>query len=379
MGSGTTVSLKQPYSITLKTRNWTDIALPFKFNVKIGDIINETSKAGDVRGKIAIYRWVTNDSDNVAYTTQKHLDIGGMDSSAYPLTYSAADGEVGTYAFYNSSDEDIVLKIPPIPDVFSEVTPASGTGKRRYEDEWTIAVKARTGDGIITPVYFGYRAGSAEKRFPVAPTFSRQRLHIIDHEDNTILGNILFNAPKNGGFVVPLRFENMEDKKVGFDFEIQEVVSIPEDFRVGVYNPETGAINEDLKKQKVDVKARSRQSRWVLVGDTSFIAGWYRKAAVSFSLVRIFPNPCRGELSIRFTLPYGNNKNVKISVFDQLGRCVWNKSVSHSLKGGMNNIKWNPRSLRFPVGAGTYLVRVSAFEDSGKSIGTKVQRILYIP
>lgn len=380
MGNGTTVSLKQPYAISLKAEKWNDIALPFKFNVKIGDIINETGKGGDIRGKIAIYRWVVNDSNNVAYTTQKHLDIGGLDSSAFPLVYNAAEGEVGTYSFYNSSDQDIILKIPPIPAVFSDVTSSgAAAAKRRAGNEWSLVVRARTDDGEVTPVYCAYRSGDENKTFPVAPTFRKQHIHIVDRNKKTVYGNMLLNKPENGGFVFPLRFENRDDHTALFEYEIEEVVSIPDGYHIGVYDPSEKRIKKSLVKQNVEVTAHSSQSRWMLVGDTSFIAGWYRNASVGFSLVRMYPNPCRGELIIRFILPYDNTRNVTIAVFDQLGRSVWNRTVTRSLMYGTNTVQWNPRKSRSPLGAGTYLIRVTAFDGSGKSLGTRVQRIVYMP
>jgi hypothetical protein len=62
-----------------------------------------------------------------------------------------------------------------------------------------------------------------------------------------------------------------------------------------------------------------------------------------------------------------------------LGRRVWYRSLaSASLRPGMNFLRVNPKSDAL-LGAGAYIVRITAFKDGGSVYGSRQQRLLYVP
>jgi len=74
------------------------------------------------------------------------------------------------------------------------------------------------------------------------------------------------------------------------------------------------------------------------------------------------PNPFRGQVTLRFTLP--SREKVRLEVFDVAGRRVATL-LQGTLNPGMHTVTWNgtDRHAR-PVGQGLYFVRLQAGSQS---------------
>ncbi|MBN1575141.1 MAG: hypothetical protein JW913_01215 [Chitinispirillaceae bacterium] len=379
LGEGVTVSVKQPYAITLNANDWTDIALPYKFNIRIGDIIRETSGDTAVTNKIQIYRWEVGDAGTL--TQPKHIPtIPDRDSSMSFLACEPGEDGIGTYSIFNASMTDIHLKIPPVPEAFSQYTVSQqAAGKERAQAGWSVVVEARTDKGKMTPVFCGFRAGKGVSRFPVSPSFSKQRVLVIDARRNTVHGNLVFHEAENGGFIFPLLFSNDDAQPAQFTYDIVVPPSLPSNFRTGIYDPAVKKIVDAPSAQSLSVDAHAKAYRWLLVGDSSYLASWSGRLTADFTLLRVSPNPCRGEMRIKFTVPYDDVQRLQVVLFDQLGRRVWNKNLTRqALRPGLNNLLLQPGTSG-ALGAGTYIIRLSVINSKGHSIGMRQQRILYMP
>ena len=368
LGPGYTTSLKETCNIELNAKDWTDIALPFMFNVRIGDILDATGLEGPDRDSIWFYSWKTNEETERLYSSPLHLPpIPDMNLPGSDLEY----GYARAFTVYNNLERNVVLKIPPTP-VSMSTFPAA---KKSAASGWSVAVKARTAEGTLSPVYFAYSPGTGTSFLPASPSFSSVALRALDKDNNRLRGHMIAHEMSDGGIAFPLVFENSgtgSQKIVSYSLERGKTV--PEQIKTAIFNP--GSMEFD-KSGKVTLSAGGREYRYVLAGDDEFISGWKESfSPVRFSIVKIYPNPLRGVLNIGFTTPYSGVKTVMIRIYDQLGRTVWSRELGKELRPGFNSIKWNPASDK--LATGTYVLQLTAFSPSGKVTGTAQSRIMYI-
>ncbi|MCX7727336.1 MAG: hypothetical protein N2053_10875, partial [Chitinispirillaceae bacterium] len=279
MGSGITVDIKQPYSIVVKAKSWTDLSLPYKFEVKIGDIVETTSPSYDVKDSMLVYLWEEDIVKGRLHTSPKYIPLmPGKDSLEFNLTYKYGEDGVGTYSVYNNSSSDIELKIPPIPEAMSKYNNSKGVAKisENRSKGWSLAIEPRTDVGKISPVYCGYTPGKGVTLFPPSPSFGKQRVFVIDAESNSVNGNLIYHEMKNSenGFVFHLLFNNGEKNISEFTYDISVVTTLPDDYLIKIYNPQEKKYEVELKERKVVVNPESKESRYLLVGDSTFIALW---------------------------------------------------------------------------------------------------------
>ncbi len=376
-GEGTTVSMRAPYKIILKSNNWTDIALPYKFNIRIGDILCETSPDTAVTDNIHIYKWEISGISGNIVSRQKHIPgIPFLDSSASSLASGIGADGVGTYTIFNASMKDIELKIPPLPEMYSSFTLIQGAARKRKEQsEWSIIVEASTDKGGITPVFCGFRPGKGVSFFPVAPSFSKQKVVVIDTLRNRAYGNMIYHEADKGGFIFPLQFVNEESEAAVFLYNITVPPNLPASYRIGIYDPITGSVDYNTNEKSVRVGGKSKSYRWLLVGDSSYMAAWSVRVKSELALLKVIPATCRGMMHIEFNLPYSDIEGVKIEIINQLGRLMSKKSFSReSLRPGLNKIDLAQRGLS----PGTYIIRLEALNSKARPAGTRHRKILII-
>ena len=383
LGTGMTISLREPYSIELKAKEWTDIALPFKFNIRVGDIIDSTTAGVDValKDSLHIYKWVRGEDDKTAFTQPKYVPkLWENDSLTFNMTYKYGDDGVGTYSVYNASSRDVLLRIPPIPETFSIYSAGNQPAAKKHaaDDGWYMVIRPSTDNGRLTPLYCGYRPGMGKCRYPLAPSFGRQSVATVDENNGTVGGSLVLNGPENGGFSFPLLFENSDTKKTVFTYTLAAGSAFPEGLRSGIVDPVSRKVDYS-SEQTVAVNAGDKAYRWLVVGDSAFIASLSTKLTRGLALLNVYPNPCRGAVNIKMHIPYSDVKTVQIAFFDQLGRRIWNSTVrNNTLHPGSNTFVVRP-SQGGGWSAGSYILRVSAVNSSGKCVGVRQQRVLYLP
>lgn len=389
-GAGKTVTLKEPFAITLNPKSITDIGLPFRFDVYVGDILDASSideaMRNQIRSSLRIYSWSrVSDSGKIIANNKFVAAIPGFETDTIRLTFRAlGEQEVGTYTIDNASDMPIVLKIPPIPaalSVYNGALSARTLAKEKSSAGWSIGVRATVQDGPVSPVYCGFTPGEGKSVFSSIHSFDKQHLKVLDVEDNARYGNIILHEKKNGGFVFPLVFENEGDEDAKFSYVVEPGKGVPSEYRIALFDPQKNILEKATSGKTIDVTNKSSGYRWLLVGDSAFIASNSIVLKADFTFLQMFPNPCRGELQIKFSLPYDFTSQVDIAVYNQLGQRVWLKRFSKGqglYPGGLNVFTWKPRENGF-LSAGTYIVRVTRFNEKGQSAGSKQQRILYMP
>ena len=90
-----------------------------------------------------------------------------------------------------------------------------------------------------------------------------------------------------------------------------------------------------------------------------------------FALFQNYPNPFNPSTTIRYDIP--KNSNVKITIYDILGRVVV-KLADGIQAAGKYSIQWNPSNLS----SGVYFCRINAESQDGSSKFVSLKKLLYL-
>jgi hypothetical protein len=370
-GAGRSVSLKDPYVIKLPAKDWTDFCLPFRFNIRIGDVLAATDQAAAT--SLQFFVWKT-DVKGRYMTNQFYLPMNPpYDDKKLELAYMK-DGNKMAYSVWNDMNTEVELKIPGTPTVLS---PIQGAAAKKAAG-WSLAVRSSTPEGgEMSPVFCAYvPGGNGSVAYPMPPSWGNTSVGIYDAGRNRIFGNVIARELVNGGYAYELVFENRQPSPATITCRIERLAG--ENAEAALLDPGTGMAGPASAELSVTVAANSRQYRWLAVGSRGYIEGFgTRLAAGEFSLVRITPNPLRGGMRIEYRIPYGGVEAIRCEMLDQLGRVVWSTKAGKSVHPGRNEITWNPRGRRLASGA--YIIRLTGFDGNGKVTGTKLARIMYLP
>lgn len=88
----------------------------------------------------------------------------------------------------------------------------------------------------------------------------------------------------------------------------------------------------------------------------------------SFKIYNNYPNPFNPSTKIRFDIPSGVNDNIKIEIFDELGKEI-EIIVNEHLNSGSYEITWNAE--KYPSGLYFYKISAGEFSETKKMILVK--------
>ena len=99
----------------------------------------------------------------------------------------------------------------------------------------------------------------------------------------------------------------------------------------------------------------------------------------SYALLSTYPNPARGNVHIRFDIPYGSNQQIAFSIFDIMGRRVWKKKLNSILTAGQHTVIWNGTGTNSKrIGTGTYILQMDVVDANGKTVKRFDSRVNYV-
>jgi hypothetical protein len=353
-GSGITVSLKEPVSITLPPQNWTDIATPFKFPVKLADILSATGSNAD---SLMFYIWEKAESTYVA----RPLYIASVAELAANRNYIQLEHgpKTDAYTVYNPFATEIILKIPPVPPVLSNAIPA---GKMLNTESWNVRLSWSAGSGI-SHIYCGHNAEGFSPDFgPVPPSFGKVVAGIAGLQ-NSLCGYAVREKPDaGGGFYYEVRFCNSDSRDRTISYSIDNQYNLPAGVETAVFNPVTMTSEPASQIQTAGLGAGQTEYRWVIAGTKAYIEEFGRKfMPFRLGLNRVYPNPARGKVMISFTVPYGGLRNLSFSVYDLTGRKVWEHSPEKKLLPGAHTIQWDGQNMKgHNAASGVYILQMRA-------------------
>jgi hypothetical protein len=376
-GSGITTSLKSPYAIALKSRNWTDFSLPFKFDLTLADIIAENPGIKDI---IQLYHWLPNDSGRFV---AREIYLAGFPDAQDSidqalLTYgSPNDG----YSIFVSSSSDVVLKIPPIPISLSQ---ARGSGLARQKNAnvwctafaWKNAGSAETGrvrcgydgSGLPTPTYY-----------PLPPSFEQFGAGVYDAAGQTIQGHSLAHAMVAGGVSYTIVLYNHGATAKPIEYSLSQIEAMPPDMAMRVFNAESGEFEPVHSAwSAVTVPAHSEVQRSVVVGNPGYFENFKRSVnrAKTFSF-DLYPNPAQRVITIHYSVPQNSVSQLRFDIYNLQGRNVWNCLSAKTPAPGSHRMRLYGPDMTMP--AGMYLLRITTIDLQGvrRIIGEK--RFTYLP
>ena len=367
-GPGVTVSLKDDQKIQLSPEDWTDIGLPYQFNIRLADILDATPGADS----LSIFEWVKDSVSKQFYTNGVFVP-GFPDKQNRNITLDYTSG--GGFSIFNASSDTINLSIPPVPVAMSKPRTLS---KATNSQEWSVKVISSTSDGASLPeVYCGYSPKSTLNYYPVAPTFLSSRVMIFDRSQNRRFGHYIGKKPDEG-LARELVFVNDGSEKVNIRYSLEKTGAFPSDISASVLDPSSGIWEES---GNVTVAANSSEYRWLVAADDSYRDSFKSKTInFKYSLLPLYPNPFRNSVHIRFTVPAGAKEKIRFAIHDALGRRVWEKTINGALVSGEHVQLWNGHDSRNKqIQAGTYFLSLTVLDSRGKAIRNFDSRFTYFP
>jgi hypothetical protein len=374
-GSGRSVSLKEPYVITLPAKSWTDFCLPFRFDIHIGDLLDLLP--AKVASALQFYRWKNGTGGNGGYTAEGFYLPLNQNAGSRTSVMRYRDSSTNKVAFtvWNALDSTVELRIPPIPTILSAVTakraaPATG--------EWSIAVRPRTADELLSPVFCAHnQVAGGVVASPLPPGWSRVRAGISDERYGRMLGNLVVNETNNGGFSCRLDFENGNPEATTVSYAIERLTGA--ESAIVVIDPCTGAAATNPDALSIEVPGNGCVYRILAIGSIPYcegIAGNLKK--IEFALARITPNPFHDALQIEFIVPYEGIERVRCAIINQLGRVIADIHTGSRAHPGYNRITWTQKGCN-GLAAGAYFIRLTGFDGKGRIVGERLSKILYLP
>ncbi|MBN1576993.1 MAG: DUF2341 domain-containing protein [Chitinispirillaceae bacterium] len=369
LGPARTFSFKDTFAIELPSRQFTDFGMPFRFGVHIRDILTASGKTAD---SVQFYIWSRDTATN-RYSTRQLFIISMSDKNDPSTILKFRDR--GGYSLYNPYNTPLVLRIPST--LGNESAPPY-FGKKVKNPSWSAKFVATTGYGSDLPaLYCGYAPGLGKNVFPVSPTFEPLRIFVFDRNTGKKYGHSI-TGDAAGGLARELFISNASDsvERIGYRFET--VGAFPKEYSAHLFDATSG---NSLTDGTITIEPRSVVSRWVIVGDK----GWHDRFVAAagcfhYGLHRIYPNPARSIVNIRYSVPLGAQERLHIAIFTIMGRKVWEKRIDKLLTPGKHLITWRGEDLHHnAVGAGLYPIRLTVIDGKGKTVRRFERCLTYIP
>ena len=366
-GAGRTLSLKDTFEIKLLPLSWTDFGVPYHFNIKLNDILKCTEKSDSLR----FCKW--KESGNGLFSAS-NIYVPGFPNTEWQdknieLAYENGSG----FTVFNSCKDTVTLRIPPTPY-------SASTASKIFTNDssWTVKISCKSNNGLSLPeIYCGYKQGALEKYYSASPTFIQNKIAIIDRSNNQMHGLYQTGNLNKGGFAKEIAIVNNSDSTTVFTLSTEQSGNFPSGFKTTFYNPATSKFDHN---GIINISAHSTEYRWAITSNNSYLENYFlKKLTLSYSLGTLYPNPCRSNLVIPFTIPLSSDDNIKFEIFDQLGRVVWNKELS-SRQAGSQRLVWDGNnSNNTQISAGYYLVRFTSTNANGR-ISSRFQKpFTYLP
>jgi len=377
------LSRKETFSIACAPKSWTDFALPYQFNITIGDILNATQSKNGMTDSLRFCAWKKDSKGN--YHTDvvfmKALSDSSLNNEATALTSTDMSG----YSVLNPFSDTVFLRIPPVPPALSTVGLSKHLKKSARVGGWALKVVARLSDSTeVSPVYCGYSKGAngGTSFYPASPSFVNSGVGVFDLALKKTAGHAVAHAASNGGYAFVLSFSNGNSQQETMRYHVENTGVLPQGVSAAVFNANTQKF-EDLSRGDaiVSLEGNSTAFRWLLVGTKDYLskASMIARPAL-LALIGTYPNPFRSFVHIRYDLPYEGVDKLIFSIFDLRGRTIWHNEIACGSKYGTGDMVWNTRSGDGrPVAAGIYILRMTALNNVHKVVGVFQRKMTFVP
>jgi hypothetical protein len=189
-------------------------------------------------------------------------------------------------------------------------------------------------------------------------------------------GHHIGENAKNG-FIHELLLSNASDNGESVKYRLEKVGAFPDNFIVSIFNPLTKKL--DVNRSML-IKSQSTASRWLIAGDVAFHEQFLNSVTpLNYSLHKLYPNPSRSIINIRYSVPLGANEQIRIAIYNVIGKKVWEKRVDGFLREGIHQIVWDGRnSGRQAFGSGIFIVQLLVVDAQGRVVKNFRERLTFL-
>jgi hypothetical protein len=375
LGAGKTVSIKEPFKVTLPSNQYTDFAMPYDIQLSLADIFSASNISQSDQEAISIYKFdASNAGKQAAVTTIYHHVLGNTE----PISDITLNQDSYTaYTIYNATGKTQVLTIPPIDKSYSTFSNTS-LAKKADDGSWYIKVESSSRGEISAPVYCVFKKnGSGISKYPIPPYPGSVRVGILDSVERKTYGTIVVNDDRMG-YSVPLYITNSsktESKTVTYSLSSSKLEKCG---NLAVYNAETGKLESGSGTSfSVTLEPLGHAYRWALAGDSAYFSSWMKNFTnVQFGFTKI-TSVAGSVLGIEYTIPFSGVNAVKVMVINPLGQCIWSTTNRNLVPGRVNVTNWDTKTSG-RLASGAYIIQVSSLNAVNKQVSRVQKRYLHV-
>ncbi len=367
MTGGITTSLREPYEIELKPKDWTDICMPYKFPIMLRDILEENPVLMD---SLEVYHWKKSGSVYEAL----EIYIASMDTITQVTDTMQVGVKNDAYTIYNHSSGITKLKIPPVSLPLSEYAGIKRPSSTHSEHAWQVHFMWRnldTGkDGFFRRIRCGYRKSKSEERLFgfMPPGMSKVQVGILDTAGNRLSGWALQPSLKAGGIAFDVCFSNTGEKEVQIEYFLDNLEAVPEEYTAKIFDPGTRKyeLYTSENSARIAVNPESSTSRIIVIGTEDYMKSLI-KGYLPLKFVKAFPNPFNGRIKIQYRIPLGITE-VHFTLYNLRGQQLWKGIERRMVTPGYHTFFFDAKTglNRRGLPAGVYIMRMTAKNKAGK-------------
>ena len=357
LGKSTTPSLKKPFVVRLLPKKFTDIGLPFNFNIRVGDVLAATKAAGSSVDSLWLYEWAIDDATTKYVSRLIYTKDIAKPQLNDPLALLSPMGP--GYSVYNNGFDTVRLVFPALPQIMSTIV--ASVAKETKENGWIVSISTAAADGAkLGTVYCGLNPSASRNTnyYPAGPSFESIRVGVVEQGTKNVFGHAISHSATDGGVSYMLAYVNNTDLS---QTVTSSVVVSGSDADVVFFNPQSMQ-TETRENSPITVDAHSTVYRWVLAGSASYLAKASSRLNMmtSLALVGTWPNPFKNAVRIRYSLPFDGVANVKFAVYSVSGKKMWHKEIKAPSRYGECDLLWNGcTNGGSRLSAGVYILRMT--------------------
>jgi len=294
------------------------------------------------------------------------------------------------FTMYNPLDTDFFLLIPPISAAMTAVSPPPYKKALRQKamaaGSWTLKLVPKTDRGaLLSSVFCGYDASGLPGSvfYPMPPTWSKLSVGVYNEQTGAMNGHRMLHELRGGGAAYMLAFRNDTVCARSISVKLERIAGFPASMKTSAYDPSSGETTElsGSNELSVAIDGQTTQYRWLFVGDATYVASAVKSLPVmKLSFEKVFPNPVRSLVRLRYSVPFALGK-VEFTILDISGRTIWRQTIEERTPmGGSRECLWNAtNSAGRRVAAGVFIVRMEAFDQKGKTVGSFNRLLTVLP
>jgi len=364
-GPGATTNLKQAYEIELKSGEWTDLSLPYRFPVHLRDVLEATSPYCD---SLVVCRWV---KDSNSYAGE-YLFVYSVDTvSAVTDTMVSGQMEDG-YTVYNHYTRPVTLKIPPVCLPLSRYgKEAGGPAAVRRAETWVVNMRWREAGagGYFKRIILGCRKGAGGDIFgPLPPTMAGIQAGVHDIHAKRICGwSLKTGADKNGGYIYDIGISNSTKNTATIEYYLENTGTLPAGMKARIFDLHGAeyAVSGSNKPSTLRVPGGGLTKYMLAIGTDDYFSHTLGGFFMPFKLIKAYPNPFRGALHISYRVPLGI-KQVEFYLYTMQGKLLRKGIIRTGTDAGSH--VYTMETGNSAVRAGIYILRLTAKDSAGRKV-----------